>query len=471
MNVKMKRALLHQAKRSQPSHSELRRIKESGFPFFAKCCLAVYDELRRKEVAFGESRSHIGPIFESVEVQYAPKDEISWANARYALSHYGEQANSAFFLHTSRLGRWFEENIRDAGPFFDSVGNVVEPSQETLEHSFRVMSFAGSFSKIMERTRGLRPTLANMREEFDYLIEVMVGARNAEVYNLVPIVGLEVDVANSVKISEETSLEQFNDQVKNSVQFQIALRSSSMSHQDVADAKGSLRLKEYSKAEQYDGVWLALTAMRLEGLERFRAVNRFVFHDGRGLVLSSTGPLNDFGPIVPWRRLTPDHLNVTSAIRIRKTLAKLSKLNTSQFTRIRLALDRFNVSHVRHRPEDTIVDLVIALESVMLPSDKESELSYRFRLNGTILCSEGEGRPPTNGDLDAFKRLYSYRSAIVHKGKTLAELLKGKVNASPLDLARHRTRMVLLAVLNRLHSGQDIDSIQSELERRSAQIT
>src|SRR5579864_3682092 len=82
-----------------------------------------------------------------------------------------------------------------------------------------------------------------------------------------------------------------------------------------------------------------------------------------------------------------------------------------------VGLGRFNQSYSRETGEDRIIDLTIALESLLL-ADASDELKYRLALRGAALLVKDRDPREVNALLLA---LYDVRSAIVHEGKHLYE--------------------------------------------------
>jgi hypothetical protein len=84
---------------------------------------------------------------------------------------------------------------------------------------------------------------------------------------------------------------------------------------------------------------------------------------------------------------------------------------------LHMALRRFNHSYGRPHREDCVVDLTIALESVLL-EESNAELNYRLALRGATLL---KAREDPRAVFDLLKAAYGVRSRLVHKGLTLAD--------------------------------------------------
>jgi hypothetical protein len=100
------------------------------------------------------------------------------------------------------------------------------------------------------------------------------------------------------------------------------------------------------------------------------------------------------------------------------------------------------------RPTEEFLFHLIALETLLLPKEKEPELTYRLRLRAAHLLSRS-----LRGRQDVFQRigrLYATRSKIVHTGST-------DVSAEELPSARRLTQTALLIVLNRMGRKPELE--------------
>jgi len=89
-----------------------------------------------------------------------------------------------------------------------------------------------------------------------------------------------------------------------------------------------------------------------------------------------------------------------------------------------LALGRFNQSYLRNRGDDRVIDLAIALESILFDK-QDTELKYRFVLRGTTVLAMAGAKDWEPHKSKAFLQvMYNIRSAIVHNGQQLADLEK-----------------------------------------------
>jgi|AP95_1055475.scaffolds.fasta_scaffold05073_2 hypothetical protein len=84
------------------------------------------------------------------------------------------------------------------------------------------------------------------------------------------------------------------------------------------------------------------------------------------------------------------------------------------WTRLDLALRRFDFGYQRSMPEDKLIDYMIAFEALLLRKDERQELEYRLSLRGaTLLGSNSVNRKVI---FDELKAGYKERSNIVHGG-------------------------------------------------------
>ena len=65
--------------------------------------------------------------------------------------------------------------------------------------------------------------------------------------------------------------------------------------------------------------------------------------------------------------------------------------------------------------DDKLTDLVIALESLLVPDGRKGEIRYKFGMRGGALLPEQLGGPRERRKL--MQRLYDARSEVVHGSK------------------------------------------------------
>lgn len=113
---------------------------------------------------------------------------------------------------------------------------------------------------------------------------------------------------------------------------------------------------------------------------------------------------------------------------ILNTTKKISVLDLKNgFNRkLDIAISRLRSSYLKTSEEDTFLDLVIGVET-LLSDDEKSELTYKLSVRVAVLLSKfAEYKPLTPYEIyTAMKKIYAYRSAIVH-GKAEKDVEKSK---------------------------------------------
>lgn len=117
--------------------------------------------------------------------------------------------------------------------------------------------------------------------------------------------------------------------------------------------------------------------------------------------------------------------------------------------------------HKRTTPEDQLLDLVIALESLFSPN-RQGELRFRIALNAALLL--GKDPEDRNAIMDFVMDVYDHRSGLVHGGKSPFE--NGKLTKVKLDHLGNliREAILRLAVLY-LRGQQDREQVLDEIKQ------
>lgn len=130
---------------------------------------------------------------------------------------------------------------------------------------------------------------------------------------------------------------------------------------------------------------------------------------------------------------------------------------------------RFNQAYGRPSGEDNIIDLMIALESCLLPA-KNTELQYRLSMRGAALLTSLRNPVETQALL---KTLYEIRSEIVHNGKLLSDRrvlgkLKVSVRLSPkiFCMLEDVVRDVLRESILRLATDGTLRALSEDLDAK-----
>jgi hypothetical protein len=135
---------------------------------------------------------------------------------------------------------------------------------------------------------------------------------------------------------------------------------------------------------------------------------------------------------------------------------------------IAVAIRRFNQAFARSTPEDRIIDFCIALESSLL-SHVSEELTYRLSLRGAVLLAAKRNPEVTKWLL---RMIYNARSAIVHNGKSLSQIMERKTQpllpvAPSLDeVCEDIVRHTLCSYIRCLASGETLKEVNEDLDRR-----
>ena len=95
---------------------------------------------------------------------------------------------------------------------------------------------------------------------------------------------------------------------------------------------------------------------------------------------------------------------------------KLANPNSNVAGKLQIAINRWIKSKTSQTPEDKMIDLGIALESLYL-SGTESKNEIRFRFSLHAAWHLGEDKEDREGLMKKFKAIYDWRSAVVHTGK------------------------------------------------------
>jgi hypothetical protein len=181
-------------------------------------------------------------------------------------------------------------------------------------------------------------------------------------------------------------------------------------------------------------------------------------------VLPASG---SFGWSFGWHAGDPYVLEAKDHGALRKLLSALEKVHERPV--VAGALRRFSFAADRALPEDKIVDLLIAAESLFFsdisPKDRGE---YRFRLSTRVALLLGEMRDERMQIAKFMRHAYDARSGIVHGGdpgeKNLRALDGGRVSAAECasvleDILRRALREAIL----RLASGEEFPPDWEEL--------
>jgi hypothetical protein len=121
-----------------------------------------------------------------------------------------------------------------------------------------------------------------------------------------------------------------------------------------------------------------------------------------------------------------------AAVRLAGTISDSVALDPRKAHEI--ALSRFLSAHGNRTPTDALIDLVVALEAVLLPREAEGELSFRLALFGSFAC--GVDRAERSDLYRLFKHVYDTRSKIVHGSRVEGPALQEVARTAKLLTSR-----------------------------------
>lgn len=116
-----------------------------------------------------------------------------------------------------------------------------------------------------------------------------------------------------------------------------------------------------------------------------------------------------------------------------------------------IAIKRLNMAYLRDTDEDTILDLMIGIEALVIANDDLGEISYKVSTRTALILSTLSSYPHTIAEtVGHIKKLYRFRSKVVH-GETIPETLKiikftEDSSISAVDLARTVLEFLVVAV-------------------------
>lgn len=139
-------------------------------------------------------------------------------------------------------------------------------------------------------------------------------------------------------------------------------------------------------------------------------------------------------------RAYPDHFDnrgwlneppVLSEQQCRDIFNLFTVVSESESNKLTLACKRLNMAHLRRTEEDAILDITIALEA-LLADDGHGEITYRLamRLGALGRIEPFEKHTPTEV-VEMCKRIYAYRSSVVHGSHNVDKKRIIPVKSSP----------------------------------------
>lgn len=143
----------------------------------------------------------------------------------------------------------------------------------------------------------------------------------------------------------------------------------------------------------------------------------------------------------------PDHFNkggwtekppIITNSQLAEAYRVYDTITTSGSNKLQLACNRLNEAYLRRTEDDAIIDITIGLEA-LLAYDSKAEITYRLamRLAGLSKLEKFENYSPTD-IFDICKRIYDYRSAVVHGSHDVVKkrVVSSEENAKPVPAVR-----------------------------------
>ena len=114
-----------------------------------------------------------------------------------------------------------------------------------------------------------------------------------------------------------------------------------------------------------------------------------------------------------------------SILELTERISKLDSKNGFE-RKLDISISRLRSSYLKISEEDSFLDLVIGIETLLSDDDK-GELTYKLSIRVAVLLNEFSDYKPLNRYeiYSAMKKIYAYRSAIVH-GKAEKDIEKSK---------------------------------------------
>jgi len=215
---------------------------------------------------------------------------------------------------------------------------------------------------------------------------------------------------------------------------------------------------------------IIMTALRLLKMGRLGAPAMFSKSSMLSIYGGSISSLEDYSvPPVSIYGLYPRYELLASDLcrflALRDDIRKADQ--NGRLSALAVAVRRFHQAYARNTAEDRIIDFCIALESSLLSGVRE-ELKYRLSPRGAALLAR-EREPESTRWL--LTKIYDARSAIVHDGKSLQQIIQAMpplVSLAPslAEICEDIVCNILCAYISRLAGGKSLQNVNEDLERR-----
>jgi hypothetical protein len=103
-----------------------------------------------------------------------------------------------------------------------------------------------------------------------------------------------------------------------------------------------------------------------------------------------------------------------------------------------VAVDRLHFSVSRLRPQDRLIDLIIAMEAIF--GDNEGASTYKIAMRAAVFL--GDNPMHRKSIADTIKRAYQERSALVHGGKNESNAVMAQLTGQVHGLVRDALRQI-----------------------------
>lgn len=137
---------------------------------------------------------------------------------------------------------------------------------------------------------------------------------------------------------------------------------------------------------------------------------------------------------------------------IKEISALIEKIGKLTDNKVDIALKRFYKSVMRQEEEDIIIDLIIAFE-ILLSDNEKNDITYKLSMRiSALICYYHIGKYKPTEVFGNVKKMYDYRSAIVHgnhnRAKKNREIQMPNNTIVPVvEIAREYLRLVLMIVI------------------------
>lgn len=275
-----------------------------------------------------------------------------------------------------------------------------------------------------------------------------------------PVIGFESELEKFV-FSDDFTIEKFSDRHKNA----YSKLTDFINGYSITELRSSTHMIRWHRQVSRSNVLkfdherhLYLLVMSIRISSSSDIVAKFSYHEPNDCIsIFGGGGKWHFETSKPWQFYDSHKFDENDLMKAKAVYLNLLRLEsvTGYSNIFNVVVKRYLSSLSRTSPEDSLIDLTICLESLLLANERD-ELKFRLSLRGAIIlqgCDPAESKK-------TLSNMYDDRSAIVHSGKTLLELRKDA--SSYIKKYREITEKVILAYLD---NSKDFESIVKVNER------